>query len=241
MLDIHSHVLPAVDDGAKSISESKMLLEQLSSQGVNTVVATPHFYLDSDDLEEFLLRRSIAYNEIIGIIKDNNIRLILGAEVTYFSGMGEFEGIRKLTISGSNYLLLELFGLKSIDDKIIRDIVKIRENFGIVPIIAHVERYCRYRGYKKLVSAIAEGYVLCQVNASFIISKCNLRAVKKLIKSGLVNFVASDCHDPVNRPVYIKSAIEAIQRISKEQCGIIIKNTETIERELLRSYDEQNG
>ncbi len=242
MLDIHSHILPGIDDGAKTKEDSRELLIQLSKQGVTTVACTPHFYPDSMDLEDFIALRTKSYQEISEFVQEaGNIKVLLGAEVLYFSGMGKVEDIKKLTVSGSKYLLLELLGLKKIDDKVIKDIVNIKEDLGIMPVIAHVERYCRYRGYKELVSAIKEGYALCQVNATFTFSKAETKAVKNLIKAGLVNFVASDCHDPVKRPVYIESAISAIKTISKEQCERIIENTQTIERELLAVYDKQHG
>ncbi len=239
MLDIHSHILPGIDDGAKTEKDSRELLVQLHNQGVTTVVATPHFYPNSMDLEDFIDLRFKSAKKISECSDEiGNIKILLGAEVLYFSGIGRVESIKRLTIARSRFLLLELLGINDISDRVIKDIKNIKENLGIIPIIAHVERYYKYKGYKKLVSAIEEGLALCQINASFIVSKGEARATKSLIKAGLVDLVGSDCHDPQKRPVYINSAFAEIERISKEQCERIINITQTIERELLAAYEE---
>lgn len=242
MIDIHSHILPGIDDGAKNTDDSQKLLKQMSEQGVTTAVATPHFYPDVAVLEDFIAARENSAKTLLNSLNsDYNIKILLGAEVFYFKGMGGFEDIRKLTISNSRYLLVELLGMKKIEDKVIKDITDLKDNFGIMPIIAHVERYSGYKDYKKLLSVIRDGNALCQINASFFFSFKDRRAVKKLIKEGLVSFIASDCHSPVNRPVHLTAALSAIRNISEVQFRKIIKNTENIEEELLSAYGEQNG
>ena len=239
MLDMHSHILPGVDDGAKTAEDSLKLLEQMRSQNIDVAVATVHFYPGKAVLEEFLATRKEAKKQLdILIGKDFPVKILLGAEVLYFGGIGKFTGIKKLTIENSNYLLLELLGLKKIDDKVIKDIVSIKEDLGLIPIIAHVERYCRYRGYKKLISAIAEKKALCQINATFEKSRAENRAVKKLLKAGLIDFIASDCHSPLHRPVKLDAAFAALREISVSQTNKIIKKTENLKEELMSFYEE---
>lgn len=242
MLDMHSHILPGVDDGAKTVDESLQLLLQMQSQGISVAVATVHFYPASVVLEEFLNRRETAIGSVKKAAGANlKVKILPGAEVLYFSGIGKFAGIKELTIAGSKYLLLELLGLKRIDDKVINDIISIKEELGLVPIIAHIERYCRYKGYKKLISAISEGKALCQVNATFMGDRTQSRAVSKLLKAGLIDFVASDCHSPVNRPVKLAEAYVALREISSEETSKIIEKTEKLEKELMSLDEKQNG
>ena len=152
MLDLHTHILPGVDDGAKTLKDSVKLLEQMRDQGVSTAVATVHFYPVIEVLEDFLSERTAALKRLQKSIgKDYPIKILTGAEVFYFYGIGKFSGIKKLAIGESKYLILELIGLKSIDDKVINDIISINEELKVTPIIAHVERYCKYRGYKNLI------------------------------------------------------------------------------------------
>lgn len=242
MLDLHSHILPGIDDGAKTVEESLKLLQQMKEQGITTVVATPHFYPGSMNFEDFIAARSSAADKLLLSLKNNSdIKIIFGAEVLYFEGIGNVEDIKMLTLAGSKYLLLELMGLKKIDDRVIKDIINLKDNLGIIPIIAHIERYCRYKGYKRLLELAENGDALCQINATYTFSSVYKRAVKNLLKSGLVHFVASDCHNPESRPVYLSSALGEIRRMSTVEFDKIMENTESIERKLVAANDKQNG
>lgn len=234
MLDLHAHFLPGADDGAKTAEESIELLNQMKEQGVTTAVATPHFFPEFSSLDDFLALRESTADILAAALPDGlGIKTVLGAEVLYFSGIGKVEGIKKLTIAGSKYLLLELLGLKRIDETVIKDIRMLSDNLGLVPIIAHVERYCKYKGYKRLVSLFEERGALCQINATFLGSKPETRAVKKLMEKGLVNFVASDCHNPKTRGVKLKEALSFLREISPDNTDKIIKETEKLEKELI--------
>ena len=234
MIDLHSHILPGIDDGAKTPEEGKALLEQMHAQGVKTAVATPHFFPGSAVLEDFLSLRDTALKELRGVIEpDFPVKIIPGAEVLYFSGIGGVEAIKALTLGGSRYLLLELLGLKKIDEKAINDIYALKQNFNIVPIIAHVERYCKYKGFKELLSVIESGGALCQINATYKSSKAEARAVKEMVNRGLVDFLASDCHHPKRRPVKLREAFAGLEAISSEQTKRIIEKSEKLESELL--------
>lgn len=233
MLDIHAHILPGVDDGAKTPQEGKELLLQMKAQGISAVVATPHFFPLNAVLEDFLTVRTAALKELKAEFEGGfPLSVIPGAEVLYFGGIGRAEAIKNLTLGDSDYLLLELLGLKKIDDSVIRDIVLLKENLGLTPIIAHIERYCKYKGYKKLVSAIEKGKAKCQINATYMMSKAETRAVKNLLMKGIIDFVASDCHNPVSRPVNLKNAFTALREISASHTENIIEKTEKLEREL---------
>lgn len=234
MIDLHSHILPGIDDGAKTPQEGKELLNQMSAQGVSTVVATPHFFPASVALEDFLSKRSWALKELSALLDAGfPVRILPGAEVLYFGGIGRVEAIKDLTLAGSRYLLLELLGVRKIDRKVIADITALKENFNIMPIIAHVERYCKYKGYKNLLSLIESGGALCQINATYTESKAETRAVKELLGRGLIDFVASDCHHPVKRPVKLDSAFSALRAVSPSETERIIKKSQNIESEIL--------
>ena len=242
MLDVHSHILPGVDDGAKTVDDSLKLLEQMQNEGVTTAAATVHFYTESAVLEDFLAERENALKKLINLIgEDYPVKILPGAEVLYFGGIGRFAGIKELTIGKSKYLLLELLGLKKIDDKVINDIISIKEELGLIPIIAHIERYCKYKGYKKLLSAVAENKIPCQINATFPGKGPEYRAVKKLLTAGLISFVASDCHCPATRPVKLNEAYKKLRQISPEETDKIIKKTEAFEKELIEAYEKSNG
>ena len=71
MIDFHTHILPNVDDGSKGVEESTLMLTRLFEQGVNKVIATPHFYANDESVDEFLLRRNAAFEKRLRCIKNH--------------------------------------------------------------------------------------------------------------------------------------------------------------------------
>ena len=106
IIDFHAHVLPAADHGSDSPETSKMQMALLSSAGVDTVVATPHFYPDLHTISDF----TSTVDECVELIRniENRPRICLGAEVLYCSGLDTMDGLEKLCIRGTRTLLLEL-------------------------------------------------------------------------------------------------------------------------------------
>ena len=116
MIDMHSHCLPFVDDGADSVETSLAMLEDAKSKGADIVVATPHCVLRKQDMETFLQIRNESYNTICEIVNRDTQRypkLLTGAEVFLGSDISEFEGLKKLCYEGTDYILLELSPLVS--------------------------------------------------------------------------------------------------------------------------------
>jgi len=110
MIDFHSHVLPQVDDGSDSMETTMRMLRMESEQGVDTVVATPHFYAQHDALDRFLDRRNAAAQRLWEILdKERGFpKVLLGAEVAFYPGISESDDLRKLSIAGSEYVLVEM-------------------------------------------------------------------------------------------------------------------------------------
>ena len=86
MIDFHTHILPGMDDGCKSVAERLWMLRQEQQQGVGTVVLTPHYYPWENSPEEFLARRSRAWENLRQQLPEDAPQLFLGAEVHYFEG-----------------------------------------------------------------------------------------------------------------------------------------------------------
>ncbi len=240
-LDIHAHILPSVDDGAKDMETTIKLLEMLKEQGVTDVIATPHFYPDEDNAEEFADVVWSAYNnlqhELIG--KDLP-RVYLGCELRYFNGIGKSEAVKQFVIKGTDYLLLELPYGAPITDTILQDIMDINERQGLTPILAHIERYSKVKGYKKLLKLILNGYALAHINAGAVVSKEETKACEKLIKGGYVSYLASDTHSVHNRPPQIKPALDIIaQRLGKSASNRLIIKTNRLLEEIEASNEKR--
>ena len=239
-LDIHAHILPAVDDGAKDMETSLALLEMLKEQGVTHVVATPHFYPDTDNVEEFVETVSKAYSDLKRETEYKDLPTVyLGCELRYFVGMGKSRAIKQFAIQNTKYLLLELPYGAPITKTVINDIVDIKEVLGLTPILAHVERYSKVSGFKKLLKLVSDGIALAHINAGAVVSKEDARLCEKLIKGGYVSFLASDTHSVVNRPPYIKQALDIISnKLGRSAANRLIIKSNRLSDEIEGIYEQ---
>jgi len=231
-LDVHCHILPNIDDGARDLDTSLQMLEILKQQGVTDVVATPHFYPDSMGAEEFVEKANQAFETLCAATREKDLpRLHLGCELHYFSGIGKSRALSQFAIKGTRYILLELSYNTPITKTVLQDIINMYEYSGITPILAHIERYRRLAGYKKLLKLISDGAALGQINAAAVISKEDGRACEKLIKGGFVSFLASDAHSPDKRPPFIEAALRHItERLGKSVANrLVIKSNRLLE------------
>lgn len=233
-LDIHSHILPQIDDGAKDVENSEKLLQMMKKQGVSDVIATPHFYPMRDNVDEFLSRVGKATAQLEKVLCDEDLpNIYIGCEIHYFNGIGKSRELYRLTIAGTNYILLELpYGIP-IDDGILKDIRLISEDLGLIPILAHIERYSLQKGFRKLLKLVAGGTALAHINAAALISNAQGRICEKLLKKGYISFIASDAHSPDKRPPLTGEAMEYIYRkMGRRYSAALIKNHESLLMEI---------
>lgn len=220
LFDIHSHILPCIDDGAQSIEESLDLLEMLKSQGVDYVLATPHFYPLDDDFQDFAKSTALAFKNLETKLDEKNLpKVFLGCEMLYFDGLGESESLHNFCLNNSNFLLLELTDA-CIDETLFENIRKMRTNSNITPIIAHIERYFKAKNFKKLIKFIAEEKIPVQINAASVLIPFFRRTIKKLIRSDIVCILGSDAHSVDMRPPLLCPALDFI----KEKYGDEVYN-----------------
>ena len=193
MVDIHSHILPMIDDGSTSALESISLLKEEYNKGVTDVIFTPHYrkgefeYSKTEILEKFEnFKKSIENEKDIPSI-------YIGQEVfcddTIYSLI---ESKQIVALNNKDKILVE-FNYTTTTD--IADYVYNIKMYGYTPIVAHIERYSYIDKYA--VIAIRENGGLIQVNANTIVGKLGKNAqvfVLRLIKDGLVDFVSSDIH-----------------------------------------------
>lgn len=209
--DFHSHVLPGVDDGSKSVAESVRMLEEEAKQNVKYVVATPHFYAHQDMLEQFLDRRALALQRLAGAMegREDLPRIFPGAEVSYFRGISEIPQLGQLAIRGTNCVLVEM-PLTQWTDTMYRELEDIYRRQGLTPIVAHVDRYLtRFRDFG-IPQKLEELPVLVQANASFFISKSSRGKALRMLKRGQIHLLGSDCHNLLSRRPNLEEAVDII-------------------------------
>ena len=232
--------MPSVDDGAKSLDESLEILNQMKTDGITDVIATPHFYADSDNLEDFKARTQAAFNSLTSVTKGKELpRITLGSEVLYYRGIGSTETVREFCLNGSSYLLLELTD-RCITDSLFSDIYKLRNNLGITPIIAHLERYYKSPNYKKLLAFTKKENILAQVNASSFFIKSLSKTAEKLVKNGYINFIGTDAHSPNNRPPVMRQALTYIsEHLGSKYASGFIRNSRVLLEQIKESQDDR--
>lgn len=215
MIDIHTHILPNVDDGSSDFDTSCKLLELELENGVNKVICTPHQnYLNLN--KDLLIEKFNEFKNKINL----DIELYLGSEIYYYKGfLKDLENGKLLTLNNSKYLLIEFSTSQNTD---IIDIVYSIRLKGYIPIIAHIERYS-YLNNEDYLKIKKEG-ALIQINASSFNYSNTKKIIKYLLKNSLVDFVASDCHDLNRRSVDFFKIKKYIYKKYKEQYHHIFEN-----------------
>lgn len=230
-MDIHSHILPEIDDGSASWEETIEMLEAAYNEDIHIIVATPHYGLYNTGYDIDHARKLVA--EVNRRIEQlpYKINVFLGNELYYVPGIVRdvIDG-KAATMAGSSYVLVEF--AESVPYKTVVSAVQEFTREGYRPIIAHIERYRNVRD--KELSRIEElrklgAYV--QVNTSNFLSKdkgglfkkeTRTTFAKSLLEADLVDFVASDAHNAYSRSPVMRSAADIISNmVSEEQLNRI--------------------
>lgn len=212
--DIHSHILPGIDDGASDMEETLRMLSIAYEEGIRVITATPHYIPGkrnhAGQVQEVLEKVLKAY----GSSCLNELQIVLGNELLYSSDL--FEDLKKgkaLTIDQTRYILIEF--MFSSTFRQIRDGLNYCSYAGYIPILAHAERYtCLVRKPEQVEELIRVGAYI-QLNFS-----CFTRPIldpktafgHKLLKNGWVHFLGTDAHGAEERTPHIKKAVEIIIR-----------------------------
>ena len=211
--DFHSHILPGVDDGSACVEESLQMLRLEAEHGVQRVIATPHFYPRYDTPERFFARRDRAMAELQeAMAKEEGLpEITLGAEVYFFPGMSESDVLNRLTIGAGAHILVEMpFG--NWTPEMYRELENIRVRRGIVPIVAHVDRYIRPFHTHGIPKRLAELPVLVQANTEFFLDRSTSSMAMRMLKADMIHFVGTDCHNLTARKPNMDQALQKIQK-----------------------------
>lgn len=192
LIDFHSHFLPKIDDGSRSVEESLNILDIMASSGVDTIVATPHFYCTERSVESFLEKRTAAYEQLVPKLRPEHPQIRFGAEVLYDHSLVNYEKLPELCIDGTSWLLLEM-PYTDLTDKIIDGVASITERGDVKVFIAHIERYLNFTSMKRLEQLMRLD-VLGQINAKSLTAFMSKRRCMKLIEHGYVHVLGSDFH-----------------------------------------------
>lgn len=210
MLDIHSHILPKMDDGSSSVEESLKLLRTSAEQGITEIAATPHFYASQYSPQKFLERRATCAARLQEALTPDLPRVYLGAEVCYFDGVSRIDELEALWIQNTNILLLEMPFAKW-SRRMADEVAEIQNRRDTQVLLAHIERYLPFHNSDALQSLRAQG-VKMQCNALFFLSWRTKRKAVKMLQRGEIDVLGSDCHNMTTRPPRLGEAIQVIQK-----------------------------
>ncbi len=208
-IDIHTHILPNMDDGPSSTEESLQLLAELSRQGTAAVVATPHFYAERETPQEFFNRRQKSVSLLADKL-DGSITVLTGAEVLYYHGISRTESLSEFTLGSTNLLLLEM-PFCDWTSSMVNEVYSIQRDRNLQVVIAHVDRYLT-RKNKEYIEDMLDFEILFQINATAFLDKKQRAAALSMLKSRSVHFIASDCHNMMSRPPKLSDAYSVIEK-----------------------------
>lgn len=231
MIDIHSHILPKIDDGSSSPEETNKILDIMYQQGITTVAATPHFYANWETPGEFLARREKSLARLIPS-ENPQPNMILGAEVAYFSGIGICEELIPLQLGSTKLLLVEM-PFTDWSDRMVNEICDMPHNLGLTPVLAHVNRYRGKRQFPKYQAKLVKSGVLFQLNCDVFQERFKRSWALKQLKAGNIHFLGSDCHNLEKRPPNLDIAAQIITK--KLGAGFMHKLNEEAERLLFEN------
>lgn len=211
MTDLHTHILPGMDDGAPDLETALTLLRMEAEQGVQAVGLTPHFYRSREHLDAFLQRRKEAYADLSEAVagEPGLPRLILGAEVAYAPGMTDWEGLEQLCYAGTKILLVEL-PILPWNDELFRQLYRLEGRLGITPMIAHLDRYFGCQD-KKTMKKLLEMELPLQVSAESLLHMFGRKQALQLLEN-YGGLLISDCHNTDTRPPNVGKALAVAEK-----------------------------
>ena len=208
IIDIHSHVLPGIDDGSQSAEESVAMLKATREQGVEWLACTSHFYPSDNSPSHFIARRQRAIDRLYAVWEDEIPRLLFGAEVYYFDGISRNEDVPLLRLGDTRLLLLEM-PFSPWTDRMVEEVFLLQERRDIQVLMAHIERYMQWQK-PRVWGELRDAGVMMQCNASFFLGWRTKRKALKMLRNGQIHFIGSDCHNTTSRPQRIGEALRVI-------------------------------
>lgn len=216
LVDIHTHVLPEVDDGAASMHMALDMLTRAESEGVQALVVTPHVRShDEIERDELHARR---FDELQAAAANSGIavELFLGAELAFRYGLAEVAGWPSVPLADGPYVLVDL-PVGPMPTGLEQGFFELRAA-GFKPILAHPERHRELATSPDQVERLRHQELLFQVDAGSFTGRFGRRAkatAEMFLQMGCIEFVGSDGHDLEKRPISLQSA----RRLVTQACG----------------------
>jgi protein-tyrosine phosphatase len=187
------------------------MIQLLMHQGINCIIATPHFYAVNDHIDRFLERRNSAFENLRRKLPHESPAILLGAEVAFFNGISRSDCLERLTIEGTDTLLLEMpfspWGESELDE-----IEYILNHTKLNLVLAHLERYTLIPENKKKIERLIELPLTVQVNAGSLLEWRRRGKSIRILKNAQTCLLGSDCHGVHHRPPNLQAGREVVEK-----------------------------
>ncbi|MDP8286179.1 MAG: CpsB/CapC family capsule biosynthesis tyrosine phosphatase [Candidatus Electryonea clarkiae] len=223
MIDIHTHILPGIDDGAQNIHESFEILQALAEQGVTELIATPHIISGVYENSREIINKKII--EVQDLIREKQLNILLHSGAELYCEPDVVSKVKKeeLTLAHSNYVLIET-ALQRFPDNFEEILFNFQQE-GFRPIIAHAERFSPFINNIDHLLTIVNREIYVQMNSGSIFGVFG-NAVKEqaleMLNLGCVHVIASDVHGLKKRPILMKDAYDFIASTHSEKIAEIL-------------------
>ncbi len=188
IIDFHAHILPHADHGSKSTKESLDQLAIMNRCGVDTVVATPHFYPNTASVSSFLELVNFSA-ERLAPQRTKTPNIIIGSEVLYCEGLDHMDQLDALCVRGTQVLLLEL-PISEWNSELFYTVERLTHRFTVV--LAHIDRYIKKQSDE--IARLLDMGALAQINATSLSSLSTRHKLSPLLTSDRVVALGSDLH-----------------------------------------------
>ena len=227
MIDFHNHIIPGVDDGARSFDTAMSMVKKAYDDGTRTIISTVHFQhptIPAVDFEYYHILSLAKKIEEKAIRQNCPIKIVPSAEVYYSSDLKKLLD-NELVILNDKFMLIE-FNPQLLPNDLASNFFSLQVS-GITPIVAHPERYRNIQINIETAKTWKNKDYLLQVNAGSLLGNYGTKVKKtafKLIENGLCHFVGSDAHDENRRPFCLKDSYNIIEKISSKEYVDLLKN-----------------
>ena len=221
-IDIHHHILYGVDDGPQSYQEMLDMLRIAYEDGIKTIIATPHISPGIKPFQVDAFETKVAEARWFCELNGYDLDIHLGSEIYYNDYAERFLAERKIpTLAGSNKVLLEFAEHIGFDE--LERAIQTTLRCGLVPVLAHVERYHKIIFSPRKLEQLKEIYnPFLQIDADCLLHErkhMTNRVLKQLLRKGAIDFVSSDAHDTEKRRCNLSGAYTKLIDLVGEDCA----------------------
>ncbi len=213
-IDMHSHILPGMDDGSRSMEQTLRMLGIAVEEGITTMVATPHNMPGKGCPPGNVVRRNV--EELRRVIEKEGIpmEIVVGTEYYYREEVLDvLDSEDVVTLGDSDCVLVEFEPMA--ERNYIRNALRNILGLGYTPVVAHVERYAKLMEDTSVLNDMKKNGILIQVNAMSVTGdngRQSKKDVRGLLKKGLVDFVGTDAHSDGRRAPYLGKCADILYR-----------------------------